>query len=236
MAGRFLLYATMILIFWSGALLSNLIALPFLPWRHRPEVRRKARVWLRRLVIFARWLMDTTRALEFDLDGTESLAGMKSTVVVANHPSLMDAVFLLGLVPDSVCIFKKSIQRNIALGPLVSLCGFIANDAGLELVRDAESTLSEGCNLIIFPEGTRSIGSLNEFRPGFALISIRSRCPIQTVHLSYDPPVLAKNIPLKDLPRWRPLIRIRPGQRLHPSPDIRARDFAQEIVEIFKSP
>lgn len=226
----------MILIFWSGALLGNICALPFLPWRHRPGVRRKARVWLRRLVLFARGLMDTTGALQFDLDGTENLAGLKGTVVVANHPSLMDAVFLLGLVPDSVCIFKKSIQRNVALSSLVNLCGFIANDTGPGLVREAVSTLSEGCNLIIFPEGTRSVGGLNEFRPGFALISILSQCPVQTVHMSYDPPLLAKNVPLKDLPRWRPMIRIRPGPRLDPSPGTKARDFAREVVEIYENP
>lgn len=233
--GRYLLYAILTLVFWAGALLTNLIALSFLPWRHKPKVRRKARIWMRRLLLLAREIMDKSGVLQFDLVDTHSLSRLQATVVVANHPSLVDAIFLLGLIPDSVCIFKKSLQRNFALGPMIRLCGFIANETGPDLVREAGSALSEGCNLIIFPEGTRSVGRLNEFKPGFALIAIRCRCPVQTVHFSYDPPFLTKGASLMDLPRRRPLIHIRPGPRVQPPPDVRARDFAQDIAEIFKA-
>lgn len=232
---RYLLYAISIFEFWGGALVCNLVAIPFLPWRKKPEVRFRARVWLRRLLVLARKNMRAIGALEFDLNGTESLLNLRGTVVVANHPGLMDAVFLLGLVPDSVCIFKRSLQRNIALGPMARLCGFIANDGGPDLVREAVSALSEGCNLVIFPEGTRSIGRLNRFRPGFALIATRCLCPVQTVHLYYEPALLSKGALLRDLPRRRPLISIHPGRQIRPIPDLRAEDFMREVEAYFQA-
>jgi 1-acyl-sn-glycerol-3-phosphate acyltransferase len=231
---RFLLYSISIIEFWAGALLCNLVALLFLPWRNHSGVRYRARIWLRRLMRLARTSMSAIRALEFDLKETEFLSDLRATVVVANHPSLMDAVFLLGLIPNSICIIKKSLQRNLGLGPMSRLCGFITNDSGPDLVRDAVSALSEGCNIIIFPEGTRSQGRLNRFKPGFALISLRGQYPVQAVHLSIKPALLPKGASLKDLPRRRPLIRIFPGRRFAPTSGLRTEDLMGEVERYFQ--
>lgn len=231
---RYLLYAISLVGFWSGAFVCNLLALFFLPWRGDAGLRRRARTWLHRLVILARRGIGAIHAVRFDLKGTEILSELRSTVVVANHQSLLDAVYLLSLVPDSVCIFKKSLQRNIALGPMASLCGFIANDAGPDLVREAVAALSEGCNVIVFPEGTRGQGRLNPFKPGFALIAGRARCPIQTVHLSTDPALLPKGASLMDLPRRQPLVCIRPGRRFLPTPGLRTTDLVREVEAYFQ--
>ncbi len=231
--GRFSIYALAIFLFWSGAFACNLIALCFLPWSGSPKVRYRARVWLRRLMLLARKIMETIRALKFDLTQTDSLVELRGTVIVANHPSLMDAVFLLGLIPDSVCIIKRSLQRNIALNPMSRLCGFIANDGGPDLIREAGTVLSEGCNLIVFPEGTRSQGRLNPFKPGFALIALRGGHPIQTVHLSINPALLPKGALVKNLPHTRPLIKITPGLNFTPTPGLRPADLALEVERHF---
>ena len=234
LTARYLLYGISLAGFWSGALLCNLLALFFLPWRGQAKVRRKARVWLHRLLVFARRSMGAIQAVRFDLMGTELLSELRSTVVVANHQSLLDAVYLLSLVPDAVCIFKRSLQRNIALGPMARLCGFIANDAGPDLVRESVAALSEGCNVIVFPEGTRSQGGLKPFKPGFALIACRARCPIQTIHLSTDPALLPKGASLMDLPHRQPLVGIRPGRRFSPTPGLRTTDLLREVEAYFQ--
>ena len=233
-AARYLLYFISLVGFWSGALVCNLLALCFLPWHGEASVRSAARIWLHRLLVFARRSMGTIHAIRFDLKGTEILSELRSTVVVANHQSLLDAVYLLSLVPDALCIFKKSIQRNIALGPMAWLCGFIANDAGPDLVREAVAALSEGCNVIVFPEGTRSQGRLNPFKSGFALIACRARCPIQTVHLSTDPALLPKGASLMDLPHRQPLVCIHPGRRFSPTPGLRTTDLVREVEAYFQ--
>jgi 1-acyl-sn-glycerol-3-phosphate acyltransferase len=172
----------------------------------------------------------------FSLVATENLQAIQGTVVAANHPTLMDALYLLGLVPDAVCIFKKSLQRNMLLGPMARLCGFIASEAGPDMVRESGVAISEGCNLVIFPEGTRSRGKLQPFKPGFALIATRFRAPVQTIHLSCNPPLLPGRVELKGMPRVTPVIVIQPGRLFRPQSGSRTTQFMAEIETYFQRP
>jgi 1-acyl-sn-glycerol-3-phosphate acyltransferase len=172
--------------------------------------------------------------VRFELLSPKRFHEIRGTVVVANHPTLMDAFYLLGLVPDAVCIIKHSLQRNLLLGPTLRLCGFIANEAGPDLVREAGAALAEGCNLIIFPEGTRNRGTLQPFKPGFALIATRFRVPVQTVHLSCEPPFLPGPVELKGIPGVAPVVGVRPGRIFRPDAGSKTARFMAEIETYFR--
>ena len=54
---------------------------------------------------------------QFDLKDLEALAKYpNSLVVVANHPSLLDAVLIASRLPNAVCIMKGALVRNVLLG------------------------------------------------------------------------------------------------------------------------
>ena len=107
---------------------------------------------------------------------------------------------------------------------------------GLYMVRDAVATLREGNQLVLFPEGTRTVEApLNRFKPGITLIAHLARVPIQTVVIESFSPYLTKGWPLLKAPPVPVRIRLRLGQRFSADADHRAqlrrleRYFAEEL-------
>ena len=93
-------------------------------------------------------------------------------VVVANHPSMLDALILVARLPRSACIMKASLMRNPFLGAGARLARYIRNDSPRGMIRLAVDDLKRGGQLVIFPEGTRTTTApVNSFRPGVTLIA-----------------------------------------------------------------
>ena len=88
----------------------------------RSAIRRLFRAWLA-------WLHATgVVAVEWaGFDGEELQPG---TVYIANHPTLIDATFILARLPDAICIFKPSLMSNPAVGPAAVMAGYVRGDTG----------------------------------------------------------------------------------------------------------
>jgi len=65
-------------------------------------------------------------------------------------------VFIIARLPSAVCIIKNQIMMNPVLGGGARLAGYIANDGVTHMIRDAEKSLEEEGQLLLFPEGTRT--------------------------------------------------------------------------------
>ena len=112
----------------------------------------------------------------------ESLNNLRSKVVIANHPSLFDVVILFSLIPNANCIVKGELIQNKFISLIIKNL-YIPNNIPFEdQLEMAKSSMDEGNNLIIFPEGTRSKpGEPWEFKKGaarFALYAKREVVPI----------------------------------------------------------
>jgi 1-acyl-sn-glycerol-3-phosphate acyltransferase len=142
-------------------------------------------------------------------------------IIAGNHPSLLDALMIVARLPRSACIMKGALARNPFLGAGAGLAGYVANDSTRTMVRMAEERLREGCQLVVFPEGTRSPapGRIHPFSRSIALIAQRSQVPIQTVVIETDSPYLGKGWPLWKLPPVPIVFRARLGQRFEPGAD-----------------
>jgi len=125
------------------------------------------------------------------------------TVYVANHPTLVDATFLLSRLPDTVCIFKPALMRNPALGPAAIMASYVAGDTGVDVMRTAAERVASGQSLLIFPEGTRTDQARREIlgtlKAGFALVANRAHAPVQLVVVRSTPGLAAKGRPW-----WKP--------------------------------
>lgn len=157
-------------------------------------------------------------------------------LVVANHPTMLDAMMLAARLPRGVCIMKAALMRNPFLGAGARLARYICNDSPRGLVRQAVECLREGAQLLMFPEGTRTVHPpINPFRPGFTLIAARAGVPIQTVIIETDNPFLGKGWPIWRLPPLPIVVRARLGDRFGPEEDHAAllarleRYFAAEL-------
>lgn len=120
-------------------------------------------------------------------------------VLVSNHPSLIDVVFLLGWVPRITTTVKAAWLRSWLAGPLLRAADYVP---GPGVTGDADGTpaldrmvakLEEGRPLIVFPEGTRSpTGGLHRFRRGAFEAAVRAGVPILPVYIDARPPGLNK--------------------------------------------
>ena len=53
------------------------------------------------------WMMKTLGVLTYDISGAEKLNHHEPSLVIANHPSLIDVVFIISMLPTSLCVVKK---------------------------------------------------------------------------------------------------------------------------------
>jgi 1-acyl-sn-glycerol-3-phosphate acyltransferase len=143
------------------------------------------------------------------VDG-ERLAASQGKIIVANHPTLLDVVFLMALTPRVCCIVKHELWENRYLKGVVRAAGYIRNDLDPDAtIAACRETLDRGNNLIVFPEGTRSrIGEPVRFRRGIANIAMLTGTPIQLVVISCNPLTLTKGEPWYRVPPRRPRFRL----------------------------
>lgn len=145
------------LLFGVGAVLLSIAG--FLPILLLPTSRQRKRRYSRRLLSHAlRFYLGYFRFSGLIADtrfsGLERLRD-GGQLLVASHPSLIDVLFLIALVPRANCIVKDVMWRNpVTIAPVLAL-GYIRNDSP-DLVEQCAQSLRQGDSLIIFPEGTRS--------------------------------------------------------------------------------
>ena len=161
-----------------------------------------------------------TGMMRLDSAVLDSLREERGLIVVANHPSMLDAVMLVARLPRSACIMKASLLRNPLLGPGARLARYIHNDSTYGMVQCAVQDLQAGGQLVIFPEGTRTtLSPHNAFQASFALIAKRAQAPVQAVFIDTVSPYLGKGWPLWRLPPLPIRFSVRLGRRFPPPQD-----------------
>ncbi len=174
---------------------------------------------------------------------TAALAPLKAEpglILAPNHPSLLDAVVILARVPEATCILKAGLLRSPFLGGGARWSGYISNDAGAGLIRQATAELRAGGQLLVFPEGTRTTpdapGRLNPCKGAFALVAREAQAPVQTIVLRYNSPLLGKGRPLFRRPHFPIVIHATVGRRFSPPPPHEdVRPWMAEVEEWFRS-
>ena len=154
--------------------------------------------------------------IRLEVAGEERLAACRGHLIVANHPTLLDVVLIMSLVPCAQCVVKHQLWRNPFLGPIVRTAGYIRNDGEPEIfIAACSSALAAGNNLIIFPEGTRSVpGRRLQFQRGFAHIATLTGASLQLVTITCDPITLVKGQPWYAIPDHPPTFRIEIDERI----------------------
>ena len=112
----------------------------------------------------------------YEIKGLERLE-RRGLLILANHPTLIDIVFLMAFVKRADCIIKSALWRNPFTHCTVRAAAYIRNDDdGTRLVEDCVAAIRNGNNLIIFPEGTRTSGDGSiTLKRGAANIAVRAR-------------------------------------------------------------
>lgn len=192
-------------VFGIGGVILPLVVVPVLYlWPARPAVReRRAK---RAIHYTLRGFVEIMRGLGILTYQVENPAHFNrpGQLILANHPTLIDVVFLIAFIRHADCVVKSSLKRNpFTRGP-INLAGYIANDDPEKIIEATISSLGRGNSLIIFPEGTRSTpGEALKLRRGAANVALRAGVPITPVVITCEPTTLTKGTPWYRVPERR---------------------------------
>ncbi|MFV0477616.1 MAG: lysophospholipid acyltransferase family protein [Parahaliea sp.] len=203
---RIIATAVSFALFGLGGLIMGYLILPLVTLAstdHKPATRR-CRYLIHRCFRLFIHCMQKMGVLTWEVRGQQQLQGA-GQLVIANHPSLIDVVFLISLIPNATCIVKAGLYRNpFTRGP-VSRAGYIANDNPQQLLCDGAAELERGTTFIIFPEGSRSVPDKPlHFQRGAAYLRMASHCPVSLVTIAVAPPTLVKGEKWYHIPWRRP--------------------------------
>ena len=158
--------------------------------------------------------------MRIDYEALDALSRDGGLIIAANHPSMLDALLVVARVPRGICIMRASLMRNPFLGAGARLARYIRNDPPRGMIRGAVENLKAGGQLVMFPEGTRTVSApINTFRPGVTLIAHMAQVPIQTVIIETPSPYLGKGWPIWRTPEFPVVFNARLGERFAPEAD-----------------
>lgn len=199
-------------IFGIGGVVLSMTALPLLKLTFRGDEKRR-QTQARRLVQRTfRWfirVMAWTGVFHFNFQAMAQLKEVKGQVIIANHPCLIDVVALISFVPNADCVVKSHLWKNPFMRGVIQSTGYLSNSDPDELVKACQKSLEQGCNLIIFPEGTRSTpGEPVRFQRGTAHLALRTNATITALWIDCSPVTLIKNEMWYQAPATKPTLSV----------------------------
>lgn len=222
---RFLGTAISFAVFGLCALILSVTILPLLRMLPAGRCQRLSRIVLQRGMRAFVGLMHRLGVLTYDFRGAERL-GRPGQLIVANHPSLIDVVFLIAFAPQANCVVKHAMFRNLLTRSVVSAAGYISNELTADMIEGAAAALSQGQCVIMFPEGTRTtVGQPLIFHRGAANVAIRAADVVTPVYIRCEPITLTKAQPWYRIASRRPHFTLEVGEDL----DLRTARGAKSI-------
>ena len=219
--GRFMRLITTAIsfaVFGLGGLILALIIFPLLflfVWDRRKRAAI-AQASVHRLWWFYVRFMQAMGTVSFECDHPEVLRDLRGAIVVSNHPSLLDVVFLMSFMQRTRAVVKSSIWRNPFMRGVVIAADYIPNSGdAAKLMEDCAEALRGGANLLIFSEGSRTPeGQVRRYQKGFAHVALMAGAPVQIVTIEVNPPSLRKGESWRAIPPRRSHWTIRIHERI----------------------
>ena len=150
------------------------------------QIRTASAFWAR----FVMWGMRHIAGIDYEVRGLENLPE-EGAIVACKHQSAWDTMIFVMLRISTAYVLKKELLNIPFYGWYVAKSGHIAVDrkAGASalknLVNDVKDAIKRGRNVVIFPEGTRSIpGNRGKYHPGIAAIYQNTELPVIPVALN----------------------------------------------------
>lgn len=177
------------------------------------------------------------------VEDKQAFRDIHSKIIIANHPSLLDFVYIMSLVPNSTCIVRGGLTHTPLRGVIKQ--AYITNTTDFDdVLVECKKLTDKGCNVIVFPEGTRSprIGR-NNYKKGAARIALYCGCDVQPMFIGgSDKYGLGKHDPLwsynhveKYLYDIKMLPVISIGQFKELSEPIAAKHLTEEMEKVIRN-
>lgn len=238
---RWLATAFSFFIFGIGGVLLPVIAFPILYCLPTTALKReaKAQALIHHTFRFYIEVMKRMGVLSYELEGKNKLGSAQ--LILANHPSLIDVVFLIALVPNANCVVKGRLAKNFFTRGPIRTAGYIINDNNEHVIDMARDAFAKGHALIVFPEGTRSTSEKKlVLKRGAANIAIRAKAEITTVLIECKPTTLTKSDRWYQIPKTKAHFKIQVKDKIEvqsylteDSPSVAARKLTTDLTNYF---
>ena len=193
-----------------GLGLSIFIMPPIWLFVHPAQRRARAGRWVvsKAFALFL-WTTSGLGAMRYRIIGDTRAADAGGCLIVANHPSLIDVIFLLAIFQRADCVVKHTHWTNPFMMAVIRTAGFISNSEPDVLMNTCISRLKAGGTIVVFPEGTRSTpGTPLTLPRGAATIAVRAGARCLPVHLRCTPTTLTKGERWHHIPHRQVLFEV----------------------------
>jgi 1-acyl-sn-glycerol-3-phosphate acyltransferase len=138
--------------------------------------------------------------IKVKVNGATQVDPTKSYVFMANHQGNFDIPVLLGCLPFQFrWLAKAELFRIPIFGRAMRGCGYISIDrfnrsSAFDSIARAAQTIRNGVNVMIFPEGTRSLdGKIRPFKKGGFVLTVDAGVSIIPIIIYGTYPIMPKN-------------------------------------------
>lgn len=139
------------------------------------------------------WMACFLRLIRVNCPEYKQMKSLHGTIVIANHPSLIDVVILVSRIPNSICVVKESLFRNPFVRKVIGKTYLSNTMKPDEFIANGSDILSKGYNIVIFPEGTRTVPNKKiRLHRGFAYLQMATGANILPIKITNTPPILGK--------------------------------------------
>ena len=145
---------------------------------------KAATIWAR----FNIWSLGVLCGLKYQVQGREHIPDLSGFIMMGKHQSTWETLALAFNLPPHIWVFKRELQWLPFFGwALWSVRPIAVNRSSKvstleQVVAQATKRMSEGMNVMIFPEGTRvAAGTKGRYKTGGSLLAERTGKPILPV-------------------------------------------------------
>lgn len=209
-----------ILLFTVGAFILSYIFLPLVSLFLKDKAKRRKVAQFAVFVTFKMFIfvVHNLGVFRFKFENMNLLREDKGCLFIANHPTLIDYVAIVSKLPNCDNMVKKELWENFFYRNLIDIAGYIPNIDAEQTFDRIKDTFAKGNNLLMFPEGTRTVpGEPITFKRGAAQIALRANASIRLIHLDCQPVTLTKQKKWYSLPDKQPKFRVSVGQKIDPA-------------------
>lgn len=142
-------------------------------------------------------LLTLSKAIKLQIKDLEKIKNIKKKVIVATHPSFIDIVILLSIIPRTTCLVKSTLAKNPILNNIVNSI-FILEDETIDSIKShSKQMIDDGFNVIIFPSGIRHRkNETPKIRKGASTIALNAKTNIVALKYYTDFDFLFINQPI----------------------------------------
>lgn len=152
------------------------------------------------------YYMKFTGLLTYELIDFDKINDQQNLLIIANHPTLIDAVFIVGFTSRLNCIIKWQVWCNPVMHIAVKTAGYIHNNyPAEEFLKKCTDALNTGDGMIIFPEGERTEPDCEvQLKRSAAQIAIMAEKNFTPIMIKCEPHVLSRHHKWYYVPEKKP--------------------------------